>query len=201
MEHILQMFTKRKLVAALCLMALFFSALGCNFFDHIPGAQTEKPRPADTQAPPTPAPVLPVQTQVSSAIETVTSGGPITLEFTEAQLNELASQELAGYDQVQDLHITLGSGTMQVSGKALQSGMSLPLTINLKVNVDAQGRPHAEILSGKAGPFPLPQSILDEVSVQVDQLIQDQLDSTRYNLFVDSVLIENGKLTIAAHTK
>lgn len=177
---------KRNFFAILCLFTLLLTVSGCNFVGFNPHLRTQTPD-------------IPETSPLQSPASPTASGSTITLRFTETQLNTLAQQELSGYQEVENLQISLREGTIMVSGVLRQSGMSLPAKIKLKVKVDGQGRPQTEILSGKAGPFPLPQSLLDEIATELNQVIRDELAAAENNLFVDSILIENGVLLISAH--
>ncbi len=189
------MLKKRKLYGLLAISAVIFAGLACNF--NMPQAATETPTPqsaVDVEA---------VEKQINEAIATGVSGGDVTLLLTEAQLTATANKELqaSGEDRIQNLNIQLDDGIITISGDANQDGLSLPVVITVKINVDADGLPHTEILSGRLGPFPLPQSMLDQVTAQLDQALQAELEATASNLFVKEITIADGKITIIAQAR
>jgi uncharacterized protein YpmS len=193
-KGILRMSIKSKLIVTLIVLTIALSGLGCALVERAISATPASVRTEDTSA---------VITQISAAATSAATGGQIVLEFTEGQLTTIANQELQNQNEgsLQDLQIRLNDGMMQITGNATQDGLSLPLTINLKINVDSQGAPHSQIVSAKVGPFSLPQDMLDQTTSQLDQILQQQLDASADNLFVDSLSIDNGKITIVAHTK
>jgi uncharacterized protein YpmS len=186
---------QRKFFVVLVISVLLFSSLGCILAGRT--AQIATPTPVATED------LTPLETQVESAVKTAVSGGRVTLEFTEGQLTSAANQELAsqGESRIRDLQIRLDDGLMNISGQVEQNGLDLPLTISLKINVDSQGRPHTQIVSGKVGPFSLPQNMLDQITTQIDTMLQSQLDSSAQALFVESIGIDNGVITVVAQLK
>lgn len=182
--------SQRMLSVYLAIAAMLFFGLGCGLAN---------------RAIPTPEPIAtedltPVETQVGAAIRTAVSGGRVTLELTEAQLTSAANQELQnqGESQVSDIQIRLDDGVMEVSGQVEQNGLNLPLTISVKIDVDAAGKPHTEIVSGQLGPFSLPQNMLEQITAQFDTMIQSQLNANASSLFIESISIDNGLITIVA---
>jgi hypothetical protein len=189
------MLTQRKLFVLLTLTALLASSLGCAFLSG--NAATETPTPAVTEDPHA------VETQVSAAIGTAESGGRITLEFTEGQLTAAANEEIQnqGETRISDLLIHLDDGVMTISGRANQNGLELPLTIALKITADSLGKPHTEIVSGKLGPFSLPDNLLTQITTQLDEVLQSELDANAQDLFVESIGIDNGMITVVAQMR
>jgi hypothetical protein len=185
---------RRKLIVTLFVLTIVSSSLGCAL---VGSTISETPTPVETED------ISPVVTQISAAATLAAAGGKLVLEFTEGQLTTIANQELqnSGDGSLQNLQIQLNNGLMQITGDYSQDGLNLPLTVSLRINVDDQGTPHSQIVSGKVGPFPIPQTMLDQTTSQLDQILQQQLDASAANLFVDSLSIDNGKITITAHTR
>jgi len=186
------MLIQRKWFAFAAISILIFSSLACNLATGISSEKTAIPVPTEDPAA--------LETQVSGAISTAVSGGRITLELTEGQLTAAANEELqtSGEDRIQDLQVQLDDGVMVISGEANQNGMNLPLSISVKINVDSQGKPHTQIVSGKLGPFSLPETMLAQITTQFDQMLQSQLSANAESLFVESISIDNGVITIVA---
>jgi len=189
------MLTKRKWYALVSVSILILSSLACNLPTGASSVETAIPVPPEDPAA--------VETQISGAISTAISGGRITLELTEGQLAAAANDELlaSGEDRIQNLQIRLDDGLMAISGEVNQNGMTLPLTVSVKIDVDSQGKPHTQIISGKLGPFSLPENILAQITTQFDQMLQNQLSATAQTLFVESIGIDNGKITIIAEIR
>ena len=71
----------------------------------------------------------------------------------------------------------------------------------MKITVDDQGKPHAQIISGKVGMFAIPDDMLKQITDQVDQMITSQLQANGGNLFIESLTIDKGKIDIVAQIK
>ncbi len=185
----------KKPIIFLMLIALAAAMLGC--WASLRSSEAVNDSPITTEE------NVPLETQIGAAIETAQNGGRIFLELTEAQLTSAAAEELSkqGDSGVQNLSIGLDDGIMKITGDVEQNGIELPLTILLHINVDPQGQPHAEIVSGKVGFFPLPENLMAQIQTEFDQILQAQLAASSGNLFVESVGIDNGKLTIVAQPR
>jgi hypothetical protein len=189
------MFTRRKQVIFLTVFALVLSSLACSLVS--PAAAPPTPTPistADYQA---------METQVRSAAATAAAGGKVHLEFTEGQLTAAANEELqkSGETRIKSVQIGLNAGLLTLSGTVNQDGFEMPLTISMKITVDQQGKPHAQIVSGKVGMFDIPDSMLRQITDQVDQMIASQLQANGSNLYVESLTIDNGKIDVVAQMK
>lgn len=182
---------ERKSILTLALAALLIAGLACN----LPGFTGPGAAPTED--------LTPVATQVASAIKTAQNGGRITLTLTEGQLTSLANQEAQSQpdNPISDIRIRLDDGVMAFSGQAEQDGLSMPISASVNISADAQGRLHTQIISGKLGPFALPQGTLDQLTAQFDAIIQSQLAANAGSLFVENIAIDNGQITITAQIK
>ncbi len=190
------MFAQRKFHFLLILFAFLAALLACN----LPGRSAT---PAPTPIPITTQAVEELATQVVQAASTAQSGGPITLEVTEAQLTSAAALEMQNQtqEQIKDIQVRLRDGRMVLSGVTTQSGIDLPVTIAVVITVDAQGVPHSQVVEASAGPVPLPQSVVNEISARFDQLFMQQLGATSQAVAVDRITIADGKMTVVAHKR
>jgi uncharacterized protein YpmS len=180
--------------------SFILSTISCNLVNSLRKTPTPAPIIISTKA------ATALAENVGSAVATAISGGPIELTLTEQQLTSLAASEIQSQSQqagaqIQDLQIHLRDGQIQITGQVNQDGFSLPLSIILTISVDAQGLPHAAIVSANVGPFPLPDSMLSQMATQVDQMISEQLNNLSNNLSIDSITIANGTMTIIGHTR
>ena len=189
------MFNRRKRVIILTVIALILSALACSLVN-------------PTAAPPTPTPIsteelLALETEVHSAAATAAAGGKVHLEFTEAQLTAAANSELQkqGETRIKEVQIGLQDGLLHLAGQVNQNGFEMPLAIAMKIIVDSQGKPHTQIVTGTIGPFAIPDSMLEQITTQFDQVLDSQLQSNGGDVFIESLTIENGKINIVAQMK
>jgi hypothetical protein len=189
------MFNRRKRVIILTVIALILSTLACSLIS--PAAAPPTPTPISTEE------MRALETELYSAAATAAQGGKVHLEFTEGQLTAAANTELEkqGETRIKDVQIGLNAGVLTLSGLVNQNGFEMPLTIAMRINVDDQGKPHTQILSGKVGMFAIPDDMLNQITGQVDQMITSQLQANGGNLFVESLSIENGKINVVAQMK
>jgi uncharacterized protein YpmS len=143
--------------------------------------------------------VAEVEEEIESVIATVQSGGAIEMEFTEAQLTTLAASELEKYSEVSisDIHIGLQAGQIQISGKAQSGAFNLPAEIVIAVQTDGKGGLDYQVVHAVFGPLPIPESMLNEMTQQLEIGIGDQLIGS--DVYIDDVTIENGILVIKGH--
>jgi hypothetical protein len=52
------------------------------------------------------------------------------------------------------------------------------------------------VISSSIGPFPVPGELISEVEVLINKAFQDKVQSMAPNLHIQSIVIENGKMTI-----
>lgn len=173
------------------LTMLTLVTLACNL-TMLPRASQPTPVPVSSEA------VDELIENVEGAVETAIATGMIQITFTEEQLTSLAAMELAasGETRVRDVQILLRNGLMHISGTAVQGGFQLPLSIDVRFYIDEHGKPHSQVVSAKAGIFSVPESMISELTTQLDQAIQDQINTYGENVYIHSIVIENGTMTI-----
>ena len=186
---------KRFSLLVMTIVALVLASLACN----LPGRDRETPTPI----PVTGASVEEMATQVAAAAAAAARGDAIVLEFTEEQLTSAAALELQnqGDTGISDVQVALRDNRIRITGNANQNGFDLPLTIVLKVTVDDQGRPHSQVDEAKVGPLSLPQSMIDQFSAGFDQILTAKFTEQAGDVVVDSITINDGKMTIVAHKR
>ncbi len=154
------------------------------------------------KAPPTVAvsdqAVQDLQQGVATAVQGAINTGTLTLNISESQITSavvLALQQKSDIP-ISDVQIHLRDEQIQLSGNASQKGMTLPVEIAVKVNVQ-DCKPKVEIVSASAGPLPLPQEQLSGFLPMVESAITDLIaSSTVSNLCLTSLKIGDGTMTI-----
>jgi uncharacterized protein YpmS len=190
------MSNRRNRVIILTLIVFVLPVLACNLFSRIAA-------PPATRTPVSTTEIKSMETQILSAEATVAAGGKVNLEFTEAQLTAEANTELQkqGESRIKDLKVGLQGGLVTLTGVETESGFDMPLTIKMKITIDQQGKPHTQVVSGEVGMFPLPEDMISQITSQVDQMITSQMQADGGNIFIESLTIANGKITIVAQVK
>jgi len=186
---------KRSFLLVLTIVVLMVASLACN----LPLRGRETPTPIPVNA----ASVEELATEVASAAAAAASGDSIVLEFTEEQLTSAAALELQsqGEANISDVQVFLRDGMIRITGTASQEGFDLPLSIALRVTADGQGLPRSEIVEAKVGPLSLPQSMIDQFTAGFDQLLTTKFAEEAGDVVIDSISIEDGKMTIVAHRR
>jgi uncharacterized protein YpmS len=188
---------KRSFLLVLSILVILTAGLACNLPVRGFGGTDPTPIPVSE------ASLHELATEVASVAATAASGGPVVLEFTEQQLTSAAALELqsSGETAVRDIQVYLRDGVIRVSGTASQSGLDLPLSVTLRVTVNAQGMPQTEVMEAKIGPLSLPQSIIDQFTVNFNQLLASRLTQEAGSVTIDSITIADGKMTIVAYPR
>jgi outer membrane protein TolC len=184
-------FKKLRFVLASAVLAL--AMLACRY-PGLPGnlAQTEVPETKFA----TVAPDQPL-------LGVTPSGASTTYVLNEAQLNSVIQKALAAQPDlpVQNLQISLQEGAGTITGTAQQNGFELPLSVTLGASVDGQGGVIFQVESASVGFLPLPQSMLDQLSNQINQAMRSEIARATGNVFVESISIADGLLTVTGRTR
>jgi uncharacterized protein YpmS len=138
---------------------------------------------------------------VQSAVQTAQAGGRVTLTMDEAQLTALAATELSNQSDLglQNPVIRLRNGIVSIEAQANQSGFDVPVNVDLELSANGQGKPQFEVKSASLGPIPMPQSLLSQVSSKIDQALTGWLEEDGQNVYIESVSVEDGKITITGY--
>ena len=189
--------TNRVHLLLLVLASLLISSLACN----LPGIR----RSADIQ--PEPLPVITeaaaqLEDNIEEAVDAVVSGAPFTLAIDEVQVTSAANLKLQSMPDapVKNLQIYLRDGQIKVYGDVVRDGVTLPVTFIARVYA-AQGSVAYEILDARLGPFPMPESFLDEMEAQVDQFILAQLSPNTSAIVIEHITIAGGVMTVTGHAR
>jgi uncharacterized protein YpmS len=159
----------------------------------------------------TPAPTVPVSTEavenleesLEDAFQEAQESGEINLVITEDQLTSAIAFELEknGTDSISDIQIRLQDGQVQMTAAVNASGLSATASVIMDVSVDAAGRPVLNVVSANLGPFPVPEDLVSEIEVQMNQAFQEQINETGTDVIIESIVIEGGSMRITGRTK
>ena len=183
---------KRLKVIPLIIFVLALSSLACNFGF---GRQA------------TPEEVIPVTTEAVESLQGAAGeaiqNGDIEIAITEAQLTSLLAFELAerAGDQISNLQVFLRDGQIQLYGDVDTQGISAQVRVFVAVSVDPIGRPVLEVVSSSIGPFPVPGELISEVEMIMNKAFQEKVESMAPNMHIESIVIEDGTMTIIGRSK
>ena len=80
-------------------------------------------------------------------------------------------------------------------------GISAMVRVVIAVSVDPVGRPVLDVVSSSIGPFPVPGELISEVEVIMNRAFQEKIESMAPNMHIESIIIENGTMTIIGRSK
>lgn len=188
----------RKKQLTLLLVILVLSSLSCNLLNRVSNAPSE----------PTPIPVSiesanSLRKEITSAAESLSAGERVTIVIDEAEITSLIAMELAKQSEpiLYEPQVYLRDGEMQLNGKVLQSGFMVPAQMNLTMSTDVHGKPEINILSANVGPLDLPDSMLVELEGQIDTVFIRNIQSSINDVYVESIIIADGLMTIIGQTR
>jgi uncharacterized protein YpmS len=184
----------------LAIASLLFASLACNFGGFAPPtAPTEvsTPIPVSTQA------VQSLELTAQAAAQQAQTSGKVTLTMDESQLTSLVALELQKQSnpEITEPQVLLRDGQVQLSGNVHHAGMTAPMQLNMTVSADAEGKPHYQVVSAKVGPLPLPDSLLGQLTSQIDSAFNEQIGPEADKIFIESISIADGKMTIVGHNR
>jgi uncharacterized protein YpmS len=144
-----------------------------------------------------------LQESAQEAVEGAIQSGDIEFVITEAQLTSLLTFELQERigDQISNLQVLLQDGQIQLFGDVDTQGISATVRVIVSVRVDPVGRPVLEVVSSSIGPFPVPGELVSEVEMLMNKAFQEKIDSMAPNMHIESIVIENGMMTIIGRSK
>jgi len=180
----------------LIIFVLALLSLACNY--SLRGPKTPEPTiPVTTQA------VEDLEENVKNAADEAAKTGRINLTITEYQMTSLLAQQLeqAGIDFLTNPQVTLRDGQIQLTGDVNQESLSAKVTVILAVSVDAAGRPVLDVVSANIGPLPVPEDLISEIQTRLNEAFMGQIRSLAPNLFIESIVIEGGNMTITGRTQ
>ena len=186
----------RKIILAVAV--LIFASLACN----LPRSKESTSIPSET-VPAATEEILITQEPLQPTLPAANSSSQFVLEMDENQMTSLVASQLQDQTDpaINNPQVRLRNGQIEFEANVNQSGLSLPLRLAVAVTVDDQGQPDYEITSANLGPLPLPESILEQFSNQLDQVLADQLTVDGENLILDSISIHDGLMTATGHTR
>ena len=88
-----------------------------------------------------------------------------------------------------------------MTGKTNQNGIVLPVSAELIVAVGADGAVHTTVRSAKVGPLPLPANLQEQLTQQIDPMINELINPGNSQMVVESITITDGKLIATGRPK
>ena len=198
-------------VTILMIAALWLASLACRLgaqaTTSTPTAEAVIPIPA-TQEVKTPLPVhttVPQQaaTQPPAGLQPPANPGKLSITIGEAQLNAMVVNEVnkQSNPELTNPKIQLQNGQILVSGDVNRSGLNASFSGTLTVDVTPDGQIQYNVVSASLGPLPLPQAMRDQLATQLNDLMGTPQTSDGQQIYVETVNIGNGVMTITGHIR
>lgn len=127
----------------------------------------------------------------------------VKLFLDESHITEIVASELQDLEgaSIRDVQVFLREGQVQVFGNAQVQGISADSRIILTPQVDLMGKPHFEIVSAHYSLFPLPDDIIANLQVSINQTLISYLEPMISGISVTKISISEGLMTITGREK
>lgn len=175
-------------------------SISCNLLNLGKGetARTQTPDPLATAAFEGSAGVI------ETAVPTQHGGNQVVIQFTEAEFNSAATNTLQNQSdpKIDNMQVRLRNERLRLTATVTTNEFPLPLPLDITVEVfaDPQGRARSRVVSASVGPFSVPENEKRNLVQQIDQALLDQINADGKNIFVESVQIADGLMTVRGHT-
>ncbi len=143
------------------------------------------------------------QAQLKTAIAEATQSGRFTLTLTQEHLTALLNarlQERSGLN-FKDPLVLLRPDMMEIYGKVQQGNVVANVKISIAVSVNAQGKPQFQIVSVVLGPLPLSQGVLESITAMLNEAFVGAVGPVATGLRLESIVIEEGRLTLRGRVR
>ena len=182
---------KNKLLIILTLLTILMVNAACRLPSRKPDST---PVPISTEA------AEQFEENLESAAESFQTSESITVTLTQEEITSYIVSNLPPdlEFEVTDLQIFLNNDQIEVYGNVDQGMISADAKIVIKPNIDAYGQIRTEIIEFNVGPFPISQSMKDNLSAQIDDAIMNALQANDNDIIVKSIDINNGQMIITA---
>jgi hypothetical protein len=187
---------KRFWYPILAVAALAVGALACEF--NIGGPATPEERvPVSTEA------VESLNDIWKSALDISDNTGQLNIVVNESQLTSLLAFNLQKQEQpfIQDPQVFLRDGQIQIFGTATQSNLMATVRIVLTVDVNDEGVPEFNIVSADFGPLPVPEELLNGLSVMMDEAFTGSIGPVATGIRVENIIISNGLMSLSGRVR
>jgi hypothetical protein len=153
-----------------------------------------------------PASPIPVSTEAAGELEQLwdqamanAENGEVSVTMTEAQVTSYVALKLAEEPDspFEDVQIFLRDGKITMQAQAIAGDMRVPAHIVLGVTPSTDGPVSIAIEEADFGPVPVPESILEDISDGLNDLIVGQLGNQTADFSITSIVIADGQMAVS----
>jgi uncharacterized protein YpmS len=175
------------------ILILFLSSLACNLPGREPATETPLPTiPVSTEA------VASLQDTLTAAKDAFENNQTVEITVNESQLTSLVARELESDPEIPltDPQIYLRDGQVTLIASLTQNQIAVPVEIVLVLSADGQGNPEYEVIKGQVGPLPVPANLMNRLTSRLDESIANWTRVDDRQVFVESIAVGDGNLTL-----
>jgi hypothetical protein len=186
--------TYRYLYLLLCVFVL--ASLACS----LPQAIF---RPDPTPLPISSEAITEMKDNLDEAVKTFKETGEVNLQITELQITSYLVNELNSQENpfVQNPQLLLRDGEIQMTADYQQGELTLPLKAAISVEADGAGGLAYELTSASIGPLALPEALVGQMLGQFQQMFDNNISGQLDNVYIESITIADGTMTIQGHSR
>jgi hypothetical protein len=157
--------------------------------------------------PPRPVPTMPPQEQrIDQMVQTAQpdpNSGQLTITVTETQITTYIVENLQkDYASIlSDPVVVFQPNQVELYGTINSDAITVDGKVVMSVTIDPNGEPVVEILEANFGPFPIPSSLLTNLSTAVDNAIKDSMKDNQSGYRLESITFTTGVATIVLTKK
>ena len=153
-----------------------------------------------------PASPIPVSTEAAGELEALweqalenAEDGVVHVTMTEEQVTSYVALKLAEEPDspFENVQIFLRDGKITMQAQAQAGSLSVPAQVVLGVTTDAEGQLVIALEEADFGPMPVPQSLLEDVSDGLNDLIAGQLGTDVNGVTITSIAIADGQMAVS----
>jgi uncharacterized protein YpmS len=175
------------------ILILFLSSLACNLPGREPATETPLPTiPVSTEA------VASLQDTLNAAKDAFENNQTVEITVNESQLTSLVARELESDPEIPltDPQIYLLDGQVTLIASLTQNQIAVPVEIVLVISTDGQGNPEYKVIIGQVGPLPVPENLMNRLTSRLDESIANWTRVDDRQVFVESIAVGDGNLTL-----
>jgi uncharacterized protein YpmS len=188
----------RKLLMLLsALLVLFVASIACNLpFSSDDDTPTLEPIPVSENA------VQQLEQNLQNSLASVAGGETVTLIVDQIQLTSLLATQIQ-YDPespLTDVQVYLLDDQAQFRAKLQQSGISIPVVMDLTLYASDAGTIAYDVVEAKLGPLPMPDNILQQFTLGLDNALLSP-ESQLSEIFIEDLAITPGQMTLTGRSR
>ena len=182
-----------RFLLGLLITTLIFASIACNY----------PMRNRNTDAiPVTTDAAHSLEDNFNAALEQLKTPGKVRLVIKEEELTSMLALELQHQENpvLANPQVFLRDGQMIVTGRVNQGGLSADLEVVIEITVDTDGKPSYQVVTATVGSLPLPNSMMESLSDQIDIAFQNNISPKVANVFIESITIADGEMVIVGYS-